>query len=123
MRDLRAHKIKAYTKATLQHTTGIISVETDPVGFPTSNLGWLQATVSYSRPNLRKSLCQIINTIVPYCILWALMILTLQWGYPYWLTLVFAIVAGGILVRVFALFHDCCHGSFFASRSANTILG
>jgi omega-6 fatty acid desaturase (delta-12 desaturase) len=32
-------------------------------------------------------------------------------------------VAGGILVRVFILFHDCCHGSFFASRRANTILG
>lgn len=26
-------------------------------------------------------------------------------------------------MRVFILFHDCCHGSFFASRSANTILG
>jgi omega-6 fatty acid desaturase (delta-12 desaturase) len=34
-----------------------------------------------------------------------------------------ALVAGGILVRVFILFHDCCHGSFFASRRANTILG
>jgi omega-6 fatty acid desaturase (delta-12 desaturase) len=28
-----------------------------------------------------------------------------------------------MLVRVFILFHDCCHGSFFASRSANTIFG
>jgi len=26
-------------------------------------------------------------------------------------------------VRIFILFHDCCHGSFFASRRANTILG
>ena len=123
MRDLRRNKIKAYTKVTLQHATGTISVETDPTDFATSNLAWLQTTVSYSRANLRKSLCQIVNTIVPYGILWALMIITLQRGYPYWLTLVLATVAGGILVRVFALFHDCCHGSFFVSRSANTILG
>jgi omega-6 fatty acid desaturase (delta-12 desaturase) len=27
------------------------------------------------------------------------------------------------MVRIFILFHDCCHGSFFASRRANTILG
>ena len=51
------------------------------------------------------------------------MIVMLQQEYPYWLTLVLAIVAGGFLVRVFILFHDCCHGSFFASRRANTILG
>lgn len=51
------------------------------------------------------------------------MIITIQRGYPYWITLVLATVAGGILVRVFILFHDCCHGFFFASRSANTIFG
>ena len=51
------------------------------------------------------------------------MIVTRQEGYPYWLTLALAIAAGGILVRVFILFHDCCHRSFFASRRANTILG
>lgn len=51
------------------------------------------------------------------------MIITVDRGYPYWITLVLAIFAGGILVRVFILFHDCCHGSFFPSRSANTILG
>ena len=25
--------------------------------------------------------------------------------------------------RVFIIFHDCCHGSFFASRRANRVLG
>jgi omega-6 fatty acid desaturase (delta-12 desaturase) len=51
------------------------------------------------------------------------MIVTRQHDYPYWFTLTLAIVTGGLLVRVFILFHDCCHGSFFASRRANTILG
>jgi omega-6 fatty acid desaturase (delta-12 desaturase) len=51
------------------------------------------------------------------------MVYTVRQGYPYWITLVLTALAGGILVRVFILFHDCCHGSFFASRLANTILG
>jgi omega-6 fatty acid desaturase (delta-12 desaturase) len=84
---------------------------------------WFQTTAKYGHANLRRSLRQLLDTFVPYCVLWALMIHTVQRGYPYWITLVLALVAGGILVRVFILFHDCCHGSFFASRRANTILG
>jgi omega-6 fatty acid desaturase (delta-12 desaturase) len=84
---------------------------------------WYQAIGKYAYSNLNKSLWQIIDTFVPYCVLWALMLYTVRQGYPYWITLALAVVAGGILVRVFILFHDCCHGSFFASRRANTILG
>ena len=51
------------------------------------------------------------------------MIYTVQGDYPYWITLGLAFVAGGVLVRIFILFHDCCHGSFFVSRRANSILG
>ena len=34
-----------------------------------------------------------------------------------------AILAGGILIRVFIIFHDCGHGSFFKSRRANNFWG
>ncbi|MBI2534158.1 MAG: fatty acid desaturase [Deltaproteobacteria bacterium] len=84
---------------------------------------WYQAIGKYAYSDLSKSLWQLLDTFVPYGVLWALMIFTVQRGYPYWVTLVLAVVAGGILVRVFILFHDCCHGSFFASHRANTILG
>ncbi|MEJ0100265.1 MAG: fatty acid desaturase [Pseudomonadota bacterium] len=40
-----------------------------------------------------------------------------------WLTIPFAMLAGGLLVRVFIIFHDCGHGSFFKSRWANDIVG
>jgi omega-6 fatty acid desaturase (delta-12 desaturase) len=80
-------------------------------------------TDGYGRASLRKSVCQILDTLVPYCLLWVVMVITVQQGYPYWLTLALAIAAGGILVRVFILFHDCCHSSFFSSRRANAILG
>jgi len=84
---------------------------------------WYQSIGKYAYSDLRKSLWQLVDTFVPYGLLWALMIYTIRQGYPYWVTLALAVVAGGILVRVFILFHDCCHGSFFTSRRANAILG
>lgn len=41
----------------------------------------------------------------------------------YWLTLLLAIPTGMLLVRVFIVQHDCGHGSFFASRRANVLVG
>jgi omega-6 fatty acid desaturase (delta-12 desaturase) len=41
----------------------------------------------------------------------------------YWITLPLAVLAAGFLVRVFIIFHDCGHGSFFTSRRTNDILG
>jgi omega-6 fatty acid desaturase (delta-12 desaturase) len=43
--------------------------------------------------------------------------------YPYWVTLAITVPTAGLMVRVFILFHDCVHGSFFASRRANDLLG
>ena len=37
-----------------------------------------------------------------------------------WLTLALAFPAGGLVVRLFIIQHDCEHGSFFRSRWANT---
>ncbi len=88
-----------------------------------AGLSWYRTTAKYRQSNLGKSLWQLFNTLGSYCLLWALMIFTVRSAYPYWITLLFALVAGGILVRVFILFHDCCHGSFFASSWGNTIVG
>jgi omega-6 fatty acid desaturase (delta-12 desaturase) len=41
----------------------------------------------------------------------------------FWLALPLAILAGGFLVRIFIIFHDCGHGSFLPSRKANDIVG
>jgi omega-6 fatty acid desaturase (delta-12 desaturase) len=41
----------------------------------------------------------------------------------YWLTLLLSIPTAGFLVRIFIIFHDCGHGSFFASRRANDLVG
>jgi omega-6 fatty acid desaturase (delta-12 desaturase) len=39
------------------------------------------------------------------------------------LTVALAIPAAGFLVRVFAVFHDCAHGSLLPTRRANAVLG
>ena len=65
----------------------------------------------------------MVNTLVPYFALWAVMIVMIKREVPYWMTLLVSLVAAGLLVRIFILFHDCCHGSLFASRRANTLVG
>jgi omega-6 fatty acid desaturase (delta-12 desaturase) len=89
----------------------------------TTEPAWYHITAKYRQSNLRKSLWQLLDTFVPYGVLWAAMIYTVEQGFPYWITLALAVVAAGIMVRIFILFHDCCHGSFFGSRRANVILG
>ncbi len=82
-----------------------------------------QAIRKYEKPNQLKALWQLANTFIPYLFLCVLMYFSYKAGYSYWITLCLAIVAAGLLVRIFIFFHDCAHQSFFASRRANTFLG
>ena len=82
---------------------------------------WKGVVARYQQPALWRSVWQIVNSLVPYGALWYLMYVSL--GVSFWLTGVLALLAGGFLVRVFIIFHDCGHGSFFESRRANDILG
>ncbi len=80
---------------------------------------WQQAVAEHREPVLRSSIWQLVNSVVPYLALWGLMIWTLS--ISYWITLALAVVAAGFLVRIFIIFHDCGHGSFFRSRRANRV--
>jgi fatty acid desaturase len=84
---------------------------------------WFQALAKYEQPSLRKALAQLLDTCLPSLALWGLMVYMIHQGYASWMTLAVAVPAAGLFVRLFILFHDCCHGSFFASRQANSILG
>ena len=82
---------------------------------------WKEIVVEYQKPSLGRALWQILNTLVPYAVLWYLMYRSL--AVSYWITLPLMVLAGGFLVRLFIIHHDCGHGSFFKSRKANDILG
>jgi len=75
----------------------------------------------YRTPSNFKSLWQIINSFIPYVGLWVLIIYSLN--ISLWLTAILILVAAGFLVRLFIIFHDCGHGSFFKSKKANRIVG
>lgn len=75
----------------------------------------------FEKANTRASLWQIINTIVPFIILWFLSYQSISVSKL--LAIGIAVVAAGFLVRTFIIFHDCCHFSFFKNRTANKVLG
>lgn len=64
---------------------------------------------------------QLLVTVVPLVGLWALMALSLDYGY--WIALLLALPTAGLIVRLFIIQHDCGHYSFFRSRRANDVLG
>lgn len=75
----------------------------------------------YQKPEMWKSIWQIANTFIPYLVLWALIVYSLS--VSYWLTVPLIVLAAGFLVRLFIIFHDCGHGSFFRSKRANETVG
>jgi omega-6 fatty acid desaturase (delta-12 desaturase) len=75
----------------------------------------------YQQPSTWRAVWQLLNTFVPYALLWYLMHLSA--AVSWWLTVPLAVVAGGLLMGIFIIFHDCGHGSYFKSRWANDALG
>jgi omega-6 fatty acid desaturase (delta-12 desaturase) len=97
-------------------------VNNSPPGRP-SRPAWYQSIAKFEKPNILKSSWQIINTLIPYFFLWYVMVRAMQAGYPYWVILLLTAPAGLFMVRLFILFHDCAHQSFFSSKRANQLFG
>lgn len=82
---------------------------------------WVALVKKYQTPDTKKAVWQMINTGVPYIILWVLMIYAVK--ISFWAMLPLVIIAAGLQVRLFIFQHDCGHNSFFPSISANNIVG
>jgi omega-6 fatty acid desaturase (delta-12 desaturase) len=80
-----------------------------------------QSLARYREPNHGRSVVEILITVVPFVLLWLLMLLSLRVGYGLYLLL--AVPAAGFLVRLFMIQHDCGHGSFFRQRLVNDWVG
>lgn len=83
--------------------------------------GWSKKLGPYMQASPGRSWWQLVNSVGAYLALWVAMVYSLQ--VSYWLTLALAVPAAGFLVRIFIIFHDCGHGSFFASRKLNQTIG
>ncbi len=95
--------------------------ESSPMKGPAEAAAWKELVAEYQEPDRWRASWQIVNTFGSYVALWYLMYLGLR--VSWWLVLPLAVLAGGLLVRIFILFHDCGHGSFFRSRLANDVWG
>lgn len=87
----------------------------------TGKPSWIEVISKYNTPHIWLSIWQIINSLLPYLLIWYLMYLSLD--ISYWITLGLSVFAAGFLVRIFIIFHDCGHGSFFRSKRANKVVG
>ncbi|MCK5444895.1 MAG: fatty acid desaturase [Rhodospirillaceae bacterium] len=76
----------------------------------------------YKGADTAQSISQLAITTVPFLVLTS-MALMLVVNEIYWAGLLLTIPAGGFLVRMFIIQHDCGHGSFFRTRGANTFVG
>lgn len=97
------------------------STTEEPVQGQPEVAAWKEIVAEFQKPSIPRSLWQVANTFIPYAALWVLMYFAVQ--ISWWLAVPLAILAGGFLVRIFIIFHDCGHGSFFASQNANHFLG
>jgi omega-6 fatty acid desaturase (delta-12 desaturase) len=82
---------------------------------------WQEIVAPRARADHRRALGQLLNTAPPFLFLMAALIYGAR-SHPL-LTFPLALPALFLLVRLFAIQHDFGHGSFFASRRANDLLG
>lgn len=82
---------------------------------------WREIVIRFQEPSRRRAAWQLVNTLVPYTVLWWLMYLCLSRSY--WLIVPLAVLAGLFVVRIFIIFHDCGHRSYFRSVRANDVVG
>ncbi len=75
----------------------------------------------YRTPDGWRATRQILTTVIPFLALFSAMYFSLE--YSYWITLALALPTAGLIVRFFIIQHDCGHGSFFASKTANDTVG
>ena len=82
---------------------------------------WKTLVQKFQKSSRWRASWQLLNTVGTYVALWVLIGWTLR--VSWWLAVPLSVLAGLFLVRVFIIFHDCGHGSFFASRRANSFWG
>jgi acyl-lipid omega-6 desaturase (Delta-12 desaturase) len=82
---------------------------------------WRNEVAAFQQPSTRRALRQLGSSLGLHLFVWFCIYLSL--GVSWWLILLLAFLAGATLVRVFIIFHDCGHGSYFPSRRANELVG
>ncbi|MQT14862.1 fatty acid desaturase [Segnochrobactrum spirostomi] len=83
---------------------------------------WKARLIGYRQSDLRRAVYELLITAVPFALAWGAMLAAIKFD-QVWLYGLLVVPAGGLLVRLFMIQHDCGHGSFFANRSGNDWTG
>lgn len=75
----------------------------------------------YMKSNDWRATYQILNTVVPYVLLWFLAVKAAS--ISFWLLPPIVVLITLFSVRCFALMHDCGHYSLFSSKRVNRVVG
>ncbi|MDU6138728.1 MAG: fatty acid desaturase, partial [Bradyrhizobium sp.] len=130
MRDRQEHKVET----TLQFDQPVAMAAVQPKDSAPPRTGhdqgratadaryWMQILSNYRTPSRMRSIVELVITAVPLVALWTAAWFAFSLGHA-WASLLIAIPAGGFLVRLFMIQHDCGHGTFFAGRQANDWVG
>lgn len=86
-----------------------------------NNQDWKSAVAEFQKANPAKASWQLLNTIGPYVAVWILLYFVIQ--ISWWLAIPLGLLGSALFVRLFIIFHDCGHGSFFRSKRSNDIWG
>lgn len=81
----------------------------------------IQTLSRYREPSAGRSLLELAITLVPFLILYGIALAAVSAGY--WIALLLVFPIGGLVLRLFLIQHDCGHGAFFGSRTADDWLG
>ncbi|MGF1569522.1 MAG: fatty acid desaturase [Nodosilinea sp.] len=73
------------------------------------------------KSNNRRAVIQILNTVIPYVVLWVLAVQVKS--VSGWLLAPIIVVMALFLGRCFSLMHDCGHYSLFSSKRVNRVVG
>ena len=77
---------------------------------------WTRVLAQYRVPDTKRSVFELIITVIPFFALWAAAWFALS--ISVWAAILLAILNSAFLVRIFIIMHDCGHGSFFRNRTA-----
>ncbi len=88
---------------------------------PNSAKTWFARLAPYRTAEDGRAIFELLITLAPFLVLWAGMWALLAAGH--WWALIGVIPAGGLIVRLFIVQHDCGHGSMFSHKKANDWVG
>jgi omega-6 fatty acid desaturase (delta-12 desaturase) len=88
---------------------------------PPASRSWHDTLYTYAKPRPLRSAVDVVTSVVAYVGMSVAIYYASQVSLA--LALALAPISAAFLLRTYIIFHDCSHGSFFASRRANAWLG